>query len=104
MSEKNLQIHIGAENKRQANAILSALLKKKLVAGGSILLAPSSFWWKGKIVSVNHYIILAYTIAKHKKSIILEVERVSVEDVPGIIFATIDGNKKFADWISTSLK
>ena len=98
-----VQAIISAEDKEQADAILSALLEKKLVIGGLMLEAPAKFWWKGKIFEMKYCNILTFTLAKHKKKILSEVKRISVEEVPMIVFSPIEGNSKFLNWIETTL-
>jgi uncharacterized protein involved in tolerance to divalent cations len=44
-----LLVQISAETKEQAYAILDALLAKKLVTGGQIIVAPARFLWKEKL-------------------------------------------------------
>ena len=100
---KYLQVFISAENKEQANAILDALLAKKLVLGGPILEGPSKFWWKGKIVEMGYAYILSYTTDKYKDQIIEEVKKVSVEEVPMISFIPFEGNAELTKLIDDTL-
>lgn len=101
---KYFQVLISAENKKQADTILDSLLNKKLIAGGLLLNGPSRFWWKGKIVSMNYYNISAFTIDKYKKSIVEDVRKISVEEVPMVWFIPIEGNKEFMNWINESIQ
>ena len=52
---------------------------------------------------MNYCNIITFTTEKYKKSVITEVERVSVEEVPIISFSSIEGNKKLLDWIEKTL-
>src|SRR3990167_184007 len=96
---KYLQVYISAENKEQVDRILNSLLNKKLVAGGLILNAPARFWWKGEITDMDYYNILVFTKEEHKKVIIEDVRKTSVEEVPMIWFVQFDGNKELLKWI-----
>ena len=101
---KYYQILISSENERQANAILDALLQKKLVLGGPILKGPAKFWWRKKIVSMGYCFVLTYSIAKLKGSITREVEKVSEEEVPMISFMPFEPNQKLRKLIDQTLK
>ena len=86
------QAFISAENKEQANTILDALLKKKLILGGPVLEWPAKFWWKGEIVEMSYCYILTYTVEHLKQQVIDEYRKVSEEDVPMISFVPLEGN------------
>lgn len=92
-----LQVTISAENKKQADDLLNALLKKKLVVGGLLLNAPARFWWKGEIVDMNYYNISAFTTRKNKEEIIRVVKKVSVEEIPMVWFVNFEGNKELLE-------
>lgn len=100
---KYLQVYISAENKNQADTILNSLLTKKLVAGGLLLSGPSRFWWKEEIVSMDYYNISAFTIEKHKHTIIEDVKKTSVEEVPMVWFVAFEGNEELLKWIDDIL-
>ena len=104
MQGKYLQIAISAEDKKQADKILNALLNKKLVTGGQIISAPARFRWKGEIVDMDYVTIFSYTISRYKEKIISEVEKVSVEEVPMITFTPFEGNQKLLTWIDKTLE
>ena len=103
MKTSYLQVLISAENTKQADKILSSLLKKKLVIGGLMIKAPAKFWWKGKIIKMDYCNISTFTILKHKKAIIGDVRKNSVEEVPMILFSPIEGNKEFCGWLLENL-
>lgn len=94
---------ISAENNVQANTILDALLKSKLVAGGMITKGPSKVWWKGKIVEMEYYNISVLTMEKHRDAVIDKVKQISVEEVPMIAFFSLEGNAELLTWIDTSV-
>ncbi len=104
MESKYLHILISAESKEQADQILDALVVKKIISGGLISHGPARFWWDGEITEMEYYNISTFTVAKNKDALIEEVERISVETVPIIAISAMDGNKKFLDWISSSVK
>ena len=104
MKSNFIQILISAENKKQANQILNALLKDKLVIGGLMIESPSKFWWKGKIIKINYCNIVTFSMEKHVKRIIEKVKEISIEEVPMVSATTIlYGNKEFFNWISSTI-
>lgn len=104
MESNYLHVLISAESKEQADQILDALVVKKIVSGGLISHGPARFWWNGEITEMEYYNISTFTVAKKRDVLIEEVERISVEQVPIIAISAIDGNKKFLDWISSSVE
>lgn len=43
-------------------------------------------------------------LKKHKKAVIEDVRKSSVEEVPMIWFIPIEGNKEFMNWINESIQ
>ena len=103
MTNDYLQVFISAEDKEQADKILNSLLNKKLVSGGLLLNAPARFWWKGEIANMNYYNISTFTKEKHKKAIIDDVKKTSIEEVPMIWFTKFEGNEELLKWIDETL-
>lgn len=101
---KYVRVLISAENSVQANVILDALLKNKLVAGGMITRGPAKVWWKGKVVEMEYYNISVLTKEKHKNAVIANVKQVSVEEVPMIAFFPLEGNIELLEWINSSVR
>lgn len=101
---KQYHVLISAENTKQANTILDALLKKRLVLGGPVLRGPARFWWKGKIVKMDYSFILTYTIDKHRKAITETVKKVSIEEIPMISFFPFEGNASLLRLIHGTVK
>jgi uncharacterized protein involved in tolerance to divalent cations len=97
------QAQISAETKDQADQILNALLKEKLVTGGQIINAPARFLWKGEVADIDYFMINSFTIRENKEKIIKVVEGISVEEVPMISFTAIEGNEKLLNWIIETL-
>jgi len=104
MESGYLHVLISAENKEQADLILDALVVKKIVSGGLISHGPARFWWDGEITEMDYYNISTFTVTANRNALIEEVERVSVEEVPIVAISAMDGNKKFLDWISSSIE
>lgn len=102
--KKYYKLEISAENKEQAYNILDALLTKKLVTGGQVIAAPARFLWKGKVTDMNYVTVTSFTIEKHKDAVIKEVNKVSVEEVPMVVFLPMEGNEELLQWIKQTVK
>lgn len=83
---------INAENVEQANMILDALLKKKLIFGGPVLQGPAKFWWKGEICEMNYAYILTYAPVKNKDEMIVAAEAASAEEICMVSCMPFEGN------------
>lgn len=98
-----LKVEISAEDKTQAYVILDALLAKRLVTGGQIIETPARFLWKGDVVNMDYVTVTSFTVASNKAAIIESVKTVSVEEVPMVVFLSMDGNQELLDWIEATL-
>lgn len=99
-----LEVFISAENKQQADIILNSLLEKKIVTGGQFLQSPARFLWKGEINDMPEYVtITSFTIEKHKRAIIEDVRKTSIEEVPMIQFIQFEANEELASWIEETV-
>lgn len=100
---KLCNLEISAENQQQADAILNALLEKKVVTGGQFIQAPARFLWKGEVVDMDYITITSFTVEGYKQQIIDVVEAVSAEEVPMVRFTEFEGNAKLDAWITETL-
>lgn len=103
MKSKCFTLTISAETKENANEILRTLIDKKLVPGGPVINSPAKFFWKGEVIDMDYFTIMTFTLAKHKDAIIKATEKVSIEEVPMITFAPLDGNDKLLNWIEKTV-
>lgn len=104
MLSQFLNLTISAETKENANEILKSLLDKKFVPGGPIINSPAKFFWKGKIIDMEYFTIMTFTLKKHKAAIIQAVEEVSVEEVPMITFTSAEPNEKLLKWVEKTVR
>ncbi len=98
------RILISATSKKEADKILDALLKQKLIAGGLITKGVSRYFWKGQIEEKEYYNISAFSLSRNKRTIIALVEKGHSDATPIVAFTEIDGNRKFLEWISKELE
>lgn len=104
MARSYCQVVISATSSKEAEAIASKLLKKRLIAGSLIVHGPSHYWWLGKLVKKTYYSIQAFSVLSYKMRIISEVRRLHRDTTPIIAFLKLDGNKDFLDWIRDSIR
>ncbi|MCX5715801.1 MAG: divalent-cation tolerance protein CutA [Candidatus Omnitrophica bacterium] len=98
-------VFITASSKKEAQAIVSALVKKKLAACGNIIgSVDSMFIWKGKTEKAKEALIILKARAGLFKRIVREVERLHSYDVPEIIAVPIiAGSKKYLEWLDVNV-
>lgn len=100
---KYLQVTISAEDKKQAEDILTTLISQKLVTGGQMIQAPARFLWKGEVTDMDYVTITSFTTEKHKKEIMEIVDAISYEEVPMITFTPFEGNEKLLKYIDKTV-
>lgn len=93
------QVWCSAETLEQAKDVLHALIKSKLIVGGTILNGPSSFWWKGEQVNMDYFYVMGFTISENRKAIEKQFSKLSKEEIPMVSFVKIEGNSVFLDYI-----
>lgn len=98
-----LNVEISAENQQQADAILNALLEKKLVTGGQFIHAPARFLWKSEVLDMDYVTVTSFTVEQNKQEVMDVVESVSEEEVPMVRFTEFEGNDVFTKWIEETL-
>jgi uncharacterized protein involved in tolerance to divalent cations len=95
------QIWLSAEREADARKILEGLTAKKLIVGGSLMRAPSHFWWKGKEINLAEYCyVMAFSVGSRRPEIEAEYAKLSTEEIPMASFVTFEGNEKFLAYIA----
>ena len=94
------QAWFSAEKVEDARVILNGLTTKHLIVGGSIVQAPSHFWWKGKEIDLDNYCyVMAFTTLDKREAIEAEYAKLSTEEIPMASFIKMDGNDSFLNYI-----
>ncbi|MDP2939693.1 MAG: divalent-cation tolerance protein CutA [Candidatus Omnitrophota bacterium] len=98
----NVLIIISCANKKEAEKIAQAAIKKKLAACANIIEGVSSkFWWQGKIDNANEILIFLKTKRLLFKKIAKLVKSMHSYDVPEIIaLPIIAGERDYLRWLS----
>jgi periplasmic divalent cation tolerance protein len=102
----NILIIITAANKKEANKIAQALLKRKLVACANIISGVSSlFWWQGKIDRCQESVLFLKTKRSLFRKITKFVKSLHSYEVPEIIaIPIIEGDKDYMRWLNANLR
>jgi len=97
---------VTASGKEEAERIVNALLKEKLIACANIFGPVSSnFWWKGKIDSAEEYMVFMKTDEKLFEELAERVRQLHSYEVPEIIaLPIIKGFRKYLEWIEENVK
>jgi len=99
-------VFITAKDKKEADKIAKALIKKRLAACVNILAgARSLFWWKGKIDRAKEVLLVVKTKKEKFGEITKLVKTLHSYEVPEIIAVSIvSGFKPYLKWIDESLR
>lgn len=97
-------VYITCKNKKEAVKISMHLLKKRLIACSNMFPISSLYWWKGKIVSDNEFVILAKTSEKNFKKVEREVKKIHSYEIPAILKIKADANKEYMGWVKREIK
>ena len=97
---------VTASSKEEAERIVNALLKEKLIACANIFGPVSSnFWWKGKINSAEEYMVFMKTDEELFEELAERVRQLHSYEVPEIIaLPIIKGFRKYLEWIEENVK
>jgi len=98
-------IYITNPTCEEARKIAKHLLERRLIGCAHIYSNVNSlYWWKGKIVDENEFILIAKTVEENYEKIKNEVERMHSYSVPCIIKISVSSNKKYFDWLRGEIK
>jgi len=105
MRNKFIVVFVTASSKKEGKRIITALIKKKLIACGNILnKVDSTFIWRKKIDKAKEVLIILKTKRDLFKKIAREIERLHSYEVPEIIaMPIIEGSAKYLKWIDESV-
>jgi uncharacterized protein involved in tolerance to divalent cations len=89
---KFYQVFISSELRAQGLKLLEHLITKRLIFGGPVFSGPARYLWKNEIVEHDYCYIITYTRDDLKKELIMEAEKMSVEEVCMISFLPFEGS------------
>ena len=103
--KKYLLITTATNTEKEANFLARILLEDRLISCCQITKINSSYWWNGKVVNDNEYLLQMKT----KKELYKEVEKLIKKnhsyELPEIVAYEIEnGSDEFLNWISTETR
>lgn len=97
-------IYITNPTKKEARKIARYLLKKRLIACANIFPINNLYWWQGKIVDDNEFVLIAKTTKNNFEKVKKEVEKIHSYKIPCVIKIPVSSNKNFFDWLKGTIK
>ena len=93
-------------SKKEAQNIIGALLKKRLIACANIIGGmKSKFWWKGRIDTAKEILVMMKARAKDFKAIEKMIMRLHSYDVPEIVAVPIAAaGKSYLKWMEKEIR
>jgi periplasmic divalent cation tolerance protein len=97
---------VTVKNKKEAQRIATKLVSEKLIACANIIdNIDSIFWWKGKVDSSREVLLILKSQKKLFKRIEKLVKTIHSYCLPEIIaLPIVAGEKKYLEWINTSVR
>ena len=89
---------------KEAEKIVSHLLKKKLIACANFFPIQSQYWWKGRIVKSKEIVTLLKTKKQHWKKVESEIQRIHSYETPCIMKFDAEANLSYVRWIDAETK
>jgi len=105
MTDK-IVVLVACGSRKEARAIAKSLVEARLAACVQEITAPirSTYRWKGKIESVNEFLLLVKTTRKHFSAVKKAVKRLHSYEVPEIIaLPVVAGARDYLSWITKSV-
>jgi periplasmic divalent cation tolerance protein len=94
-----IDVYITYPGREEAAKVLRHLLKKRLVACGNIYPIGSIYWWRGKLVEADEFILLVKTRKEYWSKLKAEVSRTHPYEVPCISRCVSSANASFEKWL-----
>jgi len=105
MKKKFAAIFVTCSSRKEADAIIDSLLRKRLVACASMISGiVSRFWWKGRIDKASEVLVMLKTRSANFKKVEREVRRLHSYEVPEIVMLPVAaGSKAYLGWIDDTV-
>jgi len=97
---------VTCESARQARAIATELVKRRLAACGNVIEAPvrSIYRWKGKVDSARECLLILKSSRRRFAALEKAVQELHSYDVPEIIaLPVVAGSRAYLDWVAESV-
>ena len=93
-----------ADKKTTAVKIGKALLKKRLIACYNLFPMKSAYWWKGKIVKTQEFLLILKTLKKNFRAIEKYIKQNSSYETPEVVAIKSENvSTPYLDWIKSEI-
>ncbi len=96
-------VYVTATDQMEAEKISRHLLDKKLVACTNYFPIKSGYWWKGKIVRTDEYVLVLKTKSDKFALVKKEVAQIHSYKIPCITKINVEPNSAYAHWLKEQL-
>lgn len=97
-------VYIPCKNKKEAEKIAVALLKKHLIACANMYESTSMYFWKEKFQKTGEVVLLAKTVEHTFEEIEKEVKKLHSYECPCILKWNAEANKEYVKWVEGGVK
>lgn len=104
MKEKIIFIYVTTANEKEAKAIATLLLEKKLIACANFFPIKSMYSWEGKTRCDSEVVLLLKTLEGKYLSIVKEITEIHSYEVPCISKFEATANTEFGKWVREMVK
>lgn len=94
-------IYVTYSNKKEANRIISHLLRKRLIACANLFPIKSYYLWKSKIGHSKEIVSLLKTRRENWQKIKAEIKKLHSYETPCIAKINAKANSEFESWINS---
>lgn len=101
---KFIIIYITHKNLKEAQKVVEALLRDKLIACANYFPIESAYWWDNKIINSKEIVSIVKTKKENWTKVKKAVEAIHPYEVPCIMKIEVESNKSYADWINKETK
>src|SRR3989338_9109010 len=97
-------LYVTHKNKKEAEKIVSHLLKKHLIACANFFPIQSTYWWKDKIANAKEIVTLLKTRKENWKTVEIEIKKMHPYETPCIMKLDVKANKDYERWVGKETK
>lgn len=102
---KYIAVYITAKDRKEAEKIAGALLRKKLIACANITGIKSMYWWEGRIEKHGEFLLIGKTKKSLYRKILSEVKKHHSYSVPCVnALPILEGNPGYLEWVDSETR
>ena|SRR3989338_2849899 len=94
-----ITLYVTHKNKKEAEKIVSHLLKKHLIACANFFPIQSQYWWKGRLEKTKEIVTLLKTRKENWKKVEKEIIKIHLYETPCIMKLDVTANNDYERWV-----